>query len=208
MIKEQHYQIVEVETVEESYNHLLRKAEDLQQAYALPISKAISNSDFKFWPASIDKHHCYTGGLVVHTSEVLDIALKSSNARHMSVDKDVLAIAAIYHDIGKIRDYRLLPAYANTKNHKGWLGVDISKLDWFEKTPFRYNIRHIPYSYHLFMCDAEESNCNADFIDSVSHCILSHHGRKEWGSPIEPNSAEAYILHFADMMSVYCCKAL
>ena len=31
--------------------------------------------------------------------------------------------------------------------------------------------------------------------------ILSHHGKKEWGSPIEPQSQGAWILHLADMMS-------
>lgn len=28
------------------------------------------------------------------------------------------------------------------------------------------------------------------------------HGRKEWGSQIEPKTVEANILHFADMMSM------
>jgi 3'-5' exoribonuclease len=31
--------------------------------------------------------------------------------------------------------------------------------------------------------------------------MLAHHGRKEWGSPVEPATNEAWILHAADMMS-------
>jgi 3'-5' exoribonuclease len=36
----------------------------------------------------------------------------------------------------------------------------------------------------------------------IEHAILAHHGRQEWGSPVEPVTAEAYILHYADMLSV------
>lgn len=36
---------------------------------------------------------------------------------------------------------------------------------------------------------------------AVGHCILAHHGRKDWGSPIEPQTQEAYLLHAADTWS-------
>ena len=32
----------------------------------------------------------------------------------------------------------------------------------------------------------------------IIHCILSHHGEYEFGSPKLPRSIEAIILHFAD----------
>jgi len=38
-------------------------------------------------------------------------------------------------------------------------------------------------------------------LERIEHLLLSHHGRKEWGSPVEPLTAEAFILHAADMMS-------
>ena len=33
------------------------------------------------------------------------------------------------------------------------------------------------------------------------HIIQSHHGCKEWGSPVEPKFIEAQIIHFADNFS-------
>ena len=33
------------------------------------------------------------------------------------------------------------------------------------------------------------------------HVIQSHHGCKEWGSPVEPKTIEAQIIHFADNFS-------
>ena len=34
----------------------------------------------------------------------------------------------------------------------------------------------------------------------LSHMILSHHGRREWGSPEIPKLLEALVLHYADLM--------
>jgi 23S rRNA maturation-related 3'-5' exoribonuclease YhaM len=38
-------------------------------------------------------------------------------------------------------------------------------------------------------------------IDEVTHAILSHHGQREWGSPVRPATKLAWILHTCDMMS-------
>lgn len=32
------------------------------------------------------------------------------------------------------------------------------------------------------------------------HCILAHHGKLEWGSPVEPKTREAMVIHLADMI--------
>lgn len=34
----------------------------------------------------------------------------------------------------------------------------------------------------------------------LQHIILSHHGRLEWGSPVEPTTIEAIIVHHVDKM--------
>ena len=36
--------------------------------------------------------------------------------------------------------------------------------------------------------------------NQLSHLILSHHGKYEWGSPRMPITIEACTLHFADLM--------
>jgi len=42
---------------------------------------------------------------------------------------------------------------------------------------------------------------DAQYHDAVLHCILSHHGRREWGSAVAPSSREAWLVHLADMKS-------
>ncbi|GAG05854.1 unnamed protein product, partial [marine sediment metagenome] len=33
----------------------------------------------------------------------------------------------------------------------------------------------------------------------IEHILVSHHGLKEWASPVEPKTPEAQILHLADL---------
>ena len=45
-----------------------------------------------------------------------------------------------------------------------------------------------------------------DKENHILHLILSHHGRKEWGVPIEPKTKEAELLHNADLRSAFLNK--
>jgi 3'-5' exoribonuclease len=38
----------------------------------------------------------------------------------------------------------------------------------------------------------------AALANSLLHCILSHHGELEWGSPKRPKTLEAIVLHYAE----------
>lgn len=43
-----------------------------------------------------------------------------------------------------------------------------------------------------------EEEANSEEIEMLQHIILSHHGRLEWGSPVEPATIEAIIVHHVD----------
>lgn len=126
---------------------------------------------------------------MVHTSEVLYYSLNSTNV-FPEVDRECLAVAAIYHDAMKIRDY----------------SID-TETGIITKQPYRDLIRHVSGSHAFFIQNEALLISNGlgrltqEQTDKIAHCILSHHGRKEWGSPVEPQSLEAYILHTADMFS-------
>jgi len=63
-------------------------------------------------------------------------------------------------------------------------------------------IHHINRSALMWSHDAIKfPEVYSNFHDAVLHCILSHHGRREWGSSVAPNSREAWLVHIADMMS-------
>ncbi|MHC1624704.1 MAG: HD domain-containing protein, partial [Methermicoccaceae archaeon] len=38
-------------------------------------------------------------------------------------------------------------------------------------------------------------------LDDIIHIVASHHALRIWGSPVEPQSNEAWIVHLADNLS-------
>lgn len=130
---------------------------------------------------SSHQHHCYHGGLVIHTAEVLDGALALADV--YGADKEILTVAAIWHDTHKTLEYESGSDGRIVKNEYSRLIGHVSGA--------AMNLAH-----------------NVGFtgpdpkLRRILHCLLSHHGRREWGSPVEPATVEAQILHYADMMSM------
>ncbi len=157
--------------------------------------------DLKFveWPASQRQHHAYSGGLVVHTAEVLRGSLALASA-YPTASAAVLTCAAIFHDCEKVRDYEpnwvmdnvsgILVQTCDDEHPGGWRYTD-----------YTWKIRHVAGSYAKWTQLAARFGLDQDFTDEVGHCILAHHGLKEWGSPVEPQTVEAKILHSADVLS-------
>lgn len=134
--------------------------------------------------ATVAHHHAYIGGLLVHTAEVTDYAYNMIDM-FPNCDWDAVLTAAILHDWGKIHEYEIVNGE-------------------IRKTDYRRLIRHVAGSYA--MVEQELSY----YLDvpretklKIGHAILAHHGRQEWGSPMEPQNVEAFILHTADMFSAH-----
>ena len=82
---------------------------------------------------------------------------------------------------------------------------DICKV--FELSPFPENdytdegqlLGHIYIGAELVSIEAAKIDGFPPKLESLlKHCILSHHGELEFGSPKLPKTIEAYILHAAD----------
>ncbi len=157
------------------------------------------NPHFRNHPGSIDKHHAYEGGLIEHTSEVIELSLLQGvvvdASGNYEVDRAVLFFAALYHDIGKLRDYER---------------ETIGPIVMYKKTPHYEMVHHVVASANIWQqAIAAHQGTNvkigrgiAKQIEHVYHCILAHHGRLDWGSPTTPKTREAYAVHLADMASV------
>lgn len=131
---------------------------------------------FAVWPAARSYHHTYRGGLLAHTVEVATIALGMAELIP-DVNRDVLLTAALWHDWGKVREYQ-----------PDGMGGYESALG---------SAAHIPIGADKF------SEVYTGDPEPVRHCILAHHGRVDWGSPVAPATREALILHQADMLSAF-----
>lgn len=166
-----------------------------------PLHKVVHAviDDPRFWdaPASAKWHHNYDGGLAEHTLEVLEAASSCCLLGNIpdttgQVDPIVTAVAALWHDYAKILDYVKLD---------GPIG-DPSKSAFWVETPHHDRERHLVKSYAWFLASATRHGLNPELTDAVAHCLLAHHGRRDWGSPVEPQTPEAWALHLADMISV------
>lgn len=144
-------------------------------------------------PASVSNRGAYRGGLVEHVAKVLENAKSSMNSIAMGkhtpdIDRDVVIASVLMHDIGKMYTYDIDDA-----------GIAVAK---------RANrlIGHLSLSYAISTQTwiVVESQLNRavpeEIKDHINHCILAHHGQLEYGSPVKPQSTEAYIVHIADMM--------
>jgi len=133
---------------------------------------------FKKAPAAKSMHHAYIGGLIEHTVNVAKIA-KEVAKFYMPIDVDILTAGALLHDIGKV--YEIDPTTFNYTNEGKLIG-------------------HIVIGYNI--TKEKLKNVKLPFEQEVQilHCILSHHGEYEYGSPKIPKTKEALLLHLIDTM--------
>jgi len=154
------------------------------------IEHVLSDHRFQTWSGSAkpEHHHYRDNGLSEHTLEVIKLCFSTKNTLNLKdVDDVELFLAALYHDVGKIHDYQ------STQTNEGKI---------WGSTPHKRMIHHISRSA-LIWSHAVESfpELKAKYHDSVLHAILSHHGMREWGSPVAPFTKVAWLLHLCDGLS-------
>lgn len=138
------------------------------------------------WPASCGKHHSYDGGLIDHSWQT---ALTAYNIawNYPQVNRHIVVAAAFLHDVGKLGCYD-----KNIVDDK-WIKQRANAL-----------FHHIPLGYGMLLKHLDKyPEITQESKDNFLHCILAHHGRKEWSSPVEPSTPEALIVHSADMVDAY-----
>lgn len=138
---------------------------------------------FKRHPGAVRNHHAYIGGLMQHTLEVAEAALDQC-VRNDRINKDLLLAAALVHDIGKVREIEV-----------DTMGLPVG----FTKEGKL--LRHISLGMELVGQACREAQVEEEVDVILKHCILSHHGQAEWGSPVAPMILEAELLHYLDNLS-------
>lgn len=134
--------------------------------------------EFKKHSAAKSVHHGFIGGLLEHTLSVTRLC-EFYTKQYDLLNRNLLITAAICHDIGKV--YELSDFPANDYTDAGQLlGHIVMGSEMISKV-----IATIP--------GFPQKQAN-----ELKHCILSHHGELEYGSPKKPALIEAVALNFAD----------
>ena len=159
------------------------------------------NPRFSLWSGSgyPNQHHYGTGGLITHVSEVVNMCLDMREKWYPEINVKVLFLSALMHDWGKLWDYEPVHQYCETYKNVRLNDID-SEVKW-RSTTHKRNIHHISRSAIEWSKAVALSGECKDIEDEVTHAILSHHGQREWGSPVAPNTQMAWLLHCCDVIS-------
>ena len=118
-----------------------------------------------------------------HTLEVLAYCDQICSTQGNLLDRDLLLSGALFHDAAKIWEYDF-------------------KTVSFEFTDRGRLLGHLVMGAELVAdLSAQIPSFPLRLQDELRHLVLSHHGRKEWGSPEEPRTVNAVALHLADLTS-------
>lgn len=131
----------------------------------------------RIWPAALMVHHAYRGGLLEHVLKLAEVG--DALATAYGADADLILAGAVLHDVGKIEELRYDEAtsYTTRGNLIGHITIGVILVRDAART-----IEGFP----------------DDLLTRIEHLIVSHHGARELGSPVEPMTVEAFILSSID----------
>lgn len=152
--------------------------EDLRRLVFAFLDDPAIGAAYREAPAAKMLHHAWIGGLLEHVLTLVRVC-GATAPFYPEVDADLLVTGAILHDIGKVRE-----------------------LSW--GTTFGYTVEgqmigHISIAQGMLREKAAGlPGFPAKLLTLVEHMVLSHHGKREFGSPILPMTPEAILLSALD----------
>ena len=181
---EREYMPVSKKDLDEMYAQLLQLINSVQNTYLKTLLRKFFADDeafagrFKKASAAKSVHHGFIGGLLEHTLGVAKLCDYYCTA-YPVLKRDLLLTAAICHDIGKVREISAFPTN-----------------DYTDEGQF---LGHIVIGSEMIGEKIREIAGFPSMLEmELKHCILSHHGEYEFGSPKKPAIIEAVALTYAD----------
>jgi len=132
-------------------------------------------------PAGKAWHHSYIHGLLEHTLEIAKICDLMASF-HPVLNRDLLISGALLHDFGKTEELKSDASFDYTDKGRLLGHIVIAAIE-IEKTASQ--IEGFP----------------KDLLEKLIHLVLSHQGKLEQASPVEPKLIEAIALYHADELS-------
>lgn len=170
--------------LDEMYAELLELINTVKEEHLHRLLELIFTEDadfikaFKIHSAAKTMHHNFAGGLLEHSLSVARLC-EFYAKRYPVLNHDLLITAALCHDIGKMRELSSFPEndYTDEGQLVGHIVTGTIMLDEKMKEIAGFPVK---------------------LGNELKHCILSHHGELEYGSPKKPALIEAVALAFAD----------
>jgi 3'-5' exoribonuclease len=148
---------------------------------------------FRRSPAGVKHHHAYAGGLIDHVASLLRLADRVATL-YPDVDRDLLLVGVLFHDIGKT---------VELESEKGFSYTDSGQL-----------LGHVLLGLEILDDRIAEVETrlgrplDAELAVRIKHMVASHHGHYEFGSPKLPMTLEAIALHHLDHFDAQMASTL
>lgn len=150
--------------------------EDSRQLAEIALSR--HGEALRVHPAAKSIHHAYRGGLLEHTVSMMGLAARLAD-HYPELDRDLLLLGVLFHDLGKI--------------------VELGRMPGSDYTAPGRLIGHIVLGRDLARAAAGAvDGFPPERLLQLEHLVLSHQGRQEYGSPVEPATSEALALAAVD----------
>jgi 3'-5' exoribonuclease len=136
--------------------------------------------------AATRNHHAYVGGFLEHVLSVTRTCVYLADKYDElhpdlkpRLNKDLVVAGGILHDIGKLREYE-------------------ETLEGTAYTASGHLIGHILQGRDIVREAAAGRGLDPELLLRLEHIIVSHQRLPEWGSPKQPMTPEALLVHYAD----------
>ncbi|MCQ6563079.1 3'-5' exoribonuclease YhaM family protein [Paenibacillus mendelii] len=167
--------------------HMIKQAihsitdEEIRTVVSFCVAKV--EEKLMHYPAAKTHHHAYFAGLAYHIVRMLEIGEFICKQRPF-LNPDYIKAGIILHDIAKPEEMIAQLGIVSDYSVQGKLIGHISMVsNWITEAAIR--------------C---EYDLQSEKIIGLQHLVLSHHNLGEWGSPVQPQMAEAVALHHIDAM--------
>ena len=133
------------------------------------------------WSAAKTVHHSYPGGLLWHVVRMARTALCVCD-NYEGLSRGLVMAGILLHDIGKLSEM-------NT--------TDLGVTDY---TVGGELCGHLYLGAETVRKYAARLGTPQEDVRMLVHIILSHHGKPEYGAVVRPETMEAAVVHYVDLM--------
>ena len=166
-----------------------------------PLLRALSEkvfvktrTRFKRAAGAMAVHHARRGGLVEHTASMVRLA-KAIGGCYPEANLDLIVFGVIWHDLGKSLECDVEDGFAVQASLTGSLVGHIALGTLIVSS----TLLEITQGDKTLLAGRSFEEVRAHIL----HVILAHHGTNEHGSPVEPQTLEAFIVHSIDTLDAH-----
>jgi 3'-5' exoribonuclease len=146
---------------------------------------------FRRAAAARGNHHARRGGLLEHTSRMMESALALCGV-YPELNRDLVIAGVLFHDTGKLwetcppeRGFGIESELRGDLLGHLSIGIELVNALWRDLAKDKE-------AWEVLTPSSEDVRLH------ILHLIASHHGQLEFGSPVLPKTPEAALLHFVD----------